>query len=276
MPRRPYANPGVETSVVTIERSLQSAYQNTGQYLRDQLARLNRDGQIIRSDRFNVLRIQAVAETLLSQMQRLGFGDVVTSFVQALLTLARSIQRDARGLGVKGEFTGDIGQSVAGLLWGLQRVITGTVEGAEQELEELLVRSVTGARDYSDLIEELQTTLDTSELNARTKAAETIASFHTQVRRTHFEDAGVKWFRYGGPGDGRNRDFCSHFVGTRFTIADLDKHAASFNRKHPLPPSISLGGYNCRHELIPLVSRKAIERYPKGPRKNRLHPKDKV
>ncbi|MCK5806142.1 MAG: hypothetical protein KAI66_25140, partial [Lentisphaeria bacterium] len=100
--------------------------------------------------------------------------------------------------------------------------------------------------------------------HAITEASDVVSNFATQTRVTHFEEAGVEWWTLDGPNDERTRPWCKAFVSRRVTMDMANAHATDYGRKHPLPPSISRGGWNCRHEWVPLVV--DLKRYKIGPR----------
>ena len=114
-----------------------------------------------------------------------------------------------------------------------------------------------------DLVGSIRNRIESTKLQAMRTAADVTSQFHTQTRVEHF-DSPERWWLYDGPRDERNRDFCAHFVGTRVTIAKLNTYSMRYDRKHPLPPSIGLGGWACRHELVPLTE-KTKDKYPEGP-----------
>jgi hypothetical protein len=264
--REPYNNPKVESQVAELEARFRRGFENIRRYLTAELATLEREGQVIKSTRFNVARMREIVRVLRARMRGIGFGDIIAAVTDGLGTLINDVLGEGEDHGLDKKFEAETGQSIDALIWGVQRQIVGSEAAAANTLEDLLMRSVLGGVKWGDLIAKLRDELNLTERQARIKASETIASFHTQVRRQYFEDAGIEWFLYAGPKDDRNRDFCRAFVDTRVTKALLDEYATDFGRKHPLPPSISLGGYNCRHELIPLVTAKARARHEKGPR----------
>jgi len=254
MPRKPYNNPDVESAVRDLEREFQDAFTQMERYLQDELASLNRDGQILVKDTFNIERInKAILPELKARARELGFGNVIDVQINNLSDLTKEILNESGSMGLPKSLTKTTGENIKALLQNAQSTILSDENLVSQELESILRRSATGNVKYDDLIGNIKDRLGIRQDQAITKSADVIQSFHTQARVEHFTDAGVEWFLYDGPRDERNRPFCAHFVGKRVTTKLLDSHAMDFERKHPLPPSVSLGGYNCRHELVPLV-----------------------
>ncbi len=268
MPRKPYANAAVNSAVRKLDKEYADAFEQLRVYLERELAKLNRDGQLLVKDRFN---IRMINKTILPELQRkareLGFGDVIKAQTDELKGLAKEVLREAYDLpDAANKFLATTGENIKSLMLDGQRAVVSTESKVARELESILRRS--GNVRWDDLVGSISEKLNTTARNAMNEAASTMATFHTQTRVEHFEDRdskghirGVKWWLYDGPRDERNRNFCSHFVGTRVTIAILNQHNHRFDRKHPLPASISLGGYQCRHELIPLPTPEMYNKY---------------
>lgn len=274
MPRLPYTNPVVESSVRNVEKEFADAFRQLKIQLLESLGRLNRDGQVILNDVENAQNVHSIISRLKVEARAAGFSKVIAAQANALLAISRDILKEAGKHGLEKEsFKPSAGANIRNLMFMEQRrVLTDEME-ISRELEKIIVRANTGAVKWDDIVLNLSEQMDLSMKKAMIKAADAIESFHTQIRREHFEDRdaagkirGVVWWLYDGPLDMRNRDFCARFAGTKVTVEILNEHATDFERSHPLPPSVSLGGYNCRHELIPLVNKKAQDRYPTGPR----------
>jgi hypothetical protein len=266
MAREKYNNADVEAAAKAIEKDLEDAFAQLHAYLKDQLAKLNRDGQILSSDTFNISRVKNIVERLQLIADENGFREAIENQSRRLTKLADAILEEAGDSGLPDKFAKSTGESLDALVWGVHREMLASERKIASDLERLIVRSVTGNVQWTDLIESLQNTMEINERQAVTAAMDAMASFHTVIRSKHFEAAGVTWFLYDGPADEINRDFCSEFVGRRVTLEMLDAYSDSFGRKHPLPASVSLGGYGCRHELIPLVEQEDIDSYEPGPR----------
>jgi hypothetical protein len=69
------------------------------------------------------------------------------------------------------------------------------------------------------------------------------------IKKDFFEQAGIDKYYYDGPNDNVTRDVCLATLGdprqqTGWTMADIQSSQTPF---------IERGGYNCRHEWLPLV-----------------------
>jgi hypothetical protein len=264
MARVPYSSPLVESAVVDLDKKFKDAFENLKKEIRKQVQALNRDGQVLVRDRFNMARIREIVNQLKQTARDTGFGDVLDSSANSLVKMAEGVLDEAGGHGLPAQFSQTTGADLENLITGTQRAILHHETTVARDIERILLRSATGSTDWKDLVDRIESQMDIRRDQALTTAQDAVSTFHTHTRVTHFEEAGVEWFLYDGPRDARNRDFCSRFVRTRVTMEILNEH--SIERSHPLPASISLGGWNCRHELVPLVTQQQINRWPIGPR----------
>lgn len=241
--------------------------------LRADMADLSRDGDKIERTVENARKLRAIIDGLRGRIE----GEILSKLegVQsdALSSLVDAVLSEADQLGIDGGLDAITQEDIRLLMDGNIKVLESMAKNWEVGIERILARSITGTVEWGDLTARLGATIETTGEVSSTVVASAIAGFHTQVRTEYFdqedEDGNplVTWWLYYGPDDARTRDFCSHFVGTRVTLEQLDQFSDDFDRTFPAPPSVSLGGYNCRHELIPLVDQEDIDRYPIGPTK---------
>lgn|GEM_PF-2753110 len=274
--RTPYVNPDVEKAVQALERRFEDSLRQMEVYLNQQIGKLNTKGGILVHDADNVRDVRRLLDRLQLEVREAGFGSILDEQAQQLRNLADKIIAEGDRLGIgRDKFRPLTGENVKALIKNAHRELMATEVKISREVEDILARSTMGNVKWQDISARIHDRLDLkTQRQAITKTFDQVASFHTQVRVEHFEDRdeegnirGAEWFLYDGPLDERNRDFCARFVGTRVTMEILNEHATSYGRKHPLPPSVSLGGYNCRHDLVPLMTQEAQDRYPIGPRK---------
>lgn len=265
-----FTNPDVERAAENIRRKFEAAFAEVERYLLAELGKLDRKEGILEGDAFNVARITNLLAELQAQLRAAGFGDLFKAQAAELRDLAGSVLAEAEEHGLPEEFTATTGQALGLLIRNAESELLATETTVARELEDLLARSAMGGVRWVDLAQAIAKKLDIHLSRAMAKATSTMASFHTQARVGYFsqpdEDGEplAEWWLYDGPEDSRNRDWCGHFVGTRVTLEILDAHAESFGRTWPIPPRYSLGGPNCRHELIPLLD--DFEQYEIGPR----------
>lgn len=271
--RDPFGNQDVEAAAADLERKMGAAFANLEQYLLKQLGALNSEGGVLKADAFNVARVTELIDRLQEETRRAGFGGLFDSQAKALRSIAQSVLDEASEHGLPEEFTKTTGQGLQLLMRAAEQDLFASEAEVARELEQVISRSVMGSVEWVDLAAAVKGRLDLTLRQAMTKTMDTLQSFHTTARTSYFGEPGeggkggkplVTWWLYDGPEDERNRDWCAHFAGTRVTLEVLNKHAASYGRNHPLPPSISLGGYNCRHDLVPLFG--DLEEYDVGPK----------
>lgn len=271
--RTPYVNPDVEKAVQAIERRFEDSLRDLDLYLNQQIGKLNTQGGILVHDADNVRDIRRLLDRLQLEVREAGFGSILDTQAQQLRNLADKIiaEGDKLGLG-RDKFRPLTGQNVKMLIKNAHRRLVETEVKISREVEDILARSSMGNVRWQDIADRIHDRLDLkTQRQAITKTFDQVASFHTQIRVEHFEDRdeegnirGAEWFLYDGPKDERNRDFCAHFVGKRVTMELLNQYADQFGRRHPLPPSVSLGGYGCRHDLVPLMTEQAVAQYEIG------------
>lgn len=75
-----------------------------------------------------------------------------------------------------------------------------------------------------------------------------VAGFNRFVRQEQMKEAGLQYLLYAGPKDERNRLFCAIRARNIYTLDAVN----AWDNGQGLPANIYCGGYNCRHELVPL------------------------
>lgn len=84
------------------------------------------------------------------------------------------------------------------------------------------------------------------------------SAYNRQVTQKMAEDAGFTKFRYVGPNDSLTRDFCRQVLNGEFgepvkTIDEWNElNNVSSRAGQPSPVSQFQGGFNCRHNLVPV------------------------
>lgn len=107
--------------------------------------------------------------------------------------------------------------------------------------------------DYFDLADKFGSAVAS---NIKTEIVTGTAGFNRTVSQMKAKELGVDLFLYDGPDDEVTRDFCQARVGKVFTQAEIDAWGDNDN---DLPANIYLGGYNCRHELVPITKELAAD-----------------
>lgn len=82
-----------------------------------------------------------------------------------------------------------------------------------------------------------------------------VSAYNRVVQYEQARMAGLNSFLYAGPRDERNRPFCAERVNKVFSREQISQ----WDNGQGLPADIFCGGYNCRHELVPVnVNRSQI------------------
>jgi hypothetical protein len=117
-----------------------------------------------------------------------------------------------------------------------------------------------------DLLQSVYDAFDRHQARARALITTTIHSFYNSVTVTEATDLGIEQFALIGPDDSVIREWCEHWVERRGTIAQFEATAAQWGRENqPLPVAAWRGGWNCRHDLVPLFD-EDLKQYEEGPR----------
>lgn len=106
-------------------------------------------------------------------------------------------------------------------------------------------RVLTGDTDFRPAIRNVT---DALERNIQTELNTSVAGFERAVTLKKARDVGIKRFVYVGGLIKTSRDFCIERDGKIFTQTEIN----AWPDQHGLPANIYLGGYNCRHELVPV------------------------
>ncbi|MCE7856886.1 MAG: hypothetical protein DYG97_10130 [Ignavibacteria bacterium CHB3] len=114
----------------------------------------------------------------------------------------------------------------------------------EQEFTKILKSD----SSYSNLRNELRKK-DIGEFQASTLANTAVAQFDNAYMIENAQQAGVTKYLYDGTIIATTRDFCRERVGRVFTLEELE----AMDNGQGLPVIPSLGGYNCRHYLTPII-----------------------
>ena len=140
-----------------------------------------------------------------------------------------------------------------------ESVITNKIYQATDSLSSTLIRQVvTGAKlDTNQLIEDFGATTAqqiTTEMNTAT------SGFYRSMTQAKAKELDVEYFAYVGPLDDITRPFCKSRVNKIFTRSQIQKWDNGTN----LPADIYGGGYNCRHDLVPMSKERAEQRVKEG------------
>ncbi len=139
------------------------------------------------------------------------------------------------------------------------KIIEGEILKTADQVASTVMRQVIGgqkldadeiAANYSQAARrELQTELDT-----------TVAGYYRSVTQAKAREFDIQYFVYIGPNDGITRPFCAARINKVYTRAQI----AKWDNGTRLDAAIYGGGYNCRHDLVPISKERAEERIAQG------------
>jgi SPP1 gp7 family putative phage head morphogenesis protein len=264
--------------VSTIEPRVQlafvNAFNNLDVHLRSVLKEFDEKGGILQADQFNLLRLDNVLRNLRVDIDRLGYGPALLTELQGLEQLYREVRKETReyrkktGKEYKPEFLKSSQTATKMLMEGAEIEILQQAEAIENEIGQLLRRAVLGGGTYKDLINDIQIQTGRARHRIQTLITTTLQAFSSQIRTSHAEAVGVTQYAYLGPNDAVTRPWCKFWVGKRATMADFEKSATGewvtkLDRKdQPTPVKIWRGGWNCRHDFVPLFDEADMKKYP--------------
>jgi hypothetical protein len=130
---------------------------------------------------------------------------------------------------------------------GFQELATQVASDANTIWRQLASYSVTG--NYKAIEENLLGKLDSLKVAkyGDTLVQTSIDTFYRETNAIRATAAGVKEFRYLGPGP--ERPFCNKIIGRTFTIDEISK----LDNGQVGDVFTSCGGYNCRHYWSPVL-----------------------
>lgn len=125
--------------------------------------------------------------------------------------------------------------------------IGANVESYISDLRSEVMRTVvTGDREnWDDLIER---TVDRAGHAIETDLNTSLSGFKRTLTLSKAKELDFTHYLYEGPDDDVTRPFCQERVGQIFTLEEI----ARWDNGQGLPADVYLGGYNCRHQLLPI------------------------
>lgn len=140
-----------------------------------------------------------------------------------------------------------------------ESVIANKIYQVTDSLSSTIMRQViTGtAIDPEFLIENFSSTT-ISQINSELNTA--TSGFYRSITQAKAKELNVDLFAYVGPDDGITRPFCDARVNKIYTRAQI----AKWDNGTKLPADVYGGGYNCRHDLVPMSQERAEQRVKEG------------
>jgi hypothetical protein len=265
-----------------VQLRMAQAIASLDDHLHEVLDKLHREGGVVVADEFNLATIDDLVRVLRAQMDALGYREAIREQVVGLQQLAAEIEQEIRDLGgphieTPEKFTAKSERAIELLLRGAESELTQVGNQAAEELGQLLRQAALGNVEYDSLMRDIRKKLEIKRNQADALITTTLHSFNSHIRVMQAREAGVEWFVYLGPNELRGqpgwqpdhviREWCWHWEGRRGTLEMFEKTSDLWGREdQPAGVAAWRGGWRCRHQLVPLIGKANLEKWPVGPR----------
>jgi hypothetical protein len=192
-----------------------------------------------------------VAPEAVAGLQRLSFQGFEALAAQQLDTLANGVYQAAL-----------IGREKADFIQEVRGQINGIYQASDQEEIRQLVevaKNSTGARQQA-AIDRLHGVYAADRLGNNLRryatgyATDSLNQYSATLTATTANEQGIDRFEYYGDVIRDSREFCKKHVGKEYTREEITRiWNGSWAGKAPGDPFIVRGGYNCRHQWLPIV-----------------------
>ena len=234
--------------------------------LRGMVDELHEDGGLLEMDAYNVQQIDQNLRTMQTQLQEAGVGDALAEQRAVLDDLLGELREEAEGFGLPNVFGPATDKSISMLIDGADADILQVMGKASDDVAQYLRSAIVGGMKRSDLLDSIAKTMGRTRKQAETVTRTSLQTFHRQVTITHARENEIEEFGYVGPRDDITRKWCRRWIGHRGTVAQIEATATMWGRgNQPAPASVFGGGWNCRHDWIPLVGARQRAKYKPAP-----------
>lgn len=213
------------------------------------------DYRAVADEQFRMLntygRFTRVAPEAIAGLQRLSFQGFEALANSQLESLANGVYQATLA-----------GRDKADFIQQLRGQINGIYQASDQEEIRQLVevaQEATGARQQA-AIDRLHRVYNADRLGnnlrryATTYATDSLNQFSASLTIATANEQGIDRFEYYGDIIRDSREFCKKHVGKEYTREEIDRiWAGSWAGKSPGDPFLVRGGYNCRHQWLPIV-----------------------
>ena len=261
----------VEYAELRVQKAVTDTITGVRLFLRQTMRRMRTKKGLLLADQLNLERMDSLIRNMRGVIQASGLQTAVQTEAQELTRLYKLTMKTAKSKGYDKKFDPEFvttsRASVARLIQGGGMDLMAEGDKLASQINQIVRQAIIGGGDKADLLSDIEKELSISEQQTKVLVSTTIRAFASSMRVQHAQKAGIKWFTYVGPNDPSTRDWCKRWVGTRFTLEQLEEDAndpKGGRGKQPLPASVWRGGWNCRHSLIPLGG-KQVGKYPIGP-----------
>lgn len=248
-----------------VQRAFKVALDRTRTQLEQLILSLQSTDGIIDGGALNITRIANAAATLVSTIDGAGFSQAIEVQAQAIRDIAFDVLKEYPD-DLPAKFSADSQAAMEMLVAGADADVTSAMQAMASSVAAMLRAAAMGGVKVADLLARVGNVLGLSEAQILTISTSALHSFSASVTIQQSKEAGVEWYVYLGPNDPSTREWCGHWVGRRGRLEDFEATADQWGRsKQPLPVGTWRGGFNCRHELVPLFG-DDVQKWPEGPK----------
>ena len=213
------------------------------------------DYRAVAAEQFGMLNTYGtftrVSPEAIAGLQRLSFQGFEALATSQLEALANGVYQAAL-----------TGRSKADFIKEVRGQINGIYQASDQEEIAQLVevaKEATGARQQA-AVERLHSVYNADRLGnnlrryATTYATDSLNQYSATLTITTANEQGIDQFEYYGDVIRDSREFCKKHVGKEYSREEIERiWAGSWAGKAPGDPFLVRGGYNCRHQWLPIV-----------------------
>jgi len=213
------------------------------------------DYRAVAAEQFGMLNTYGtftrVSPEAIAGLQRLSFQGFEALATSQLEALANGVYQAAL-----------TGRSKADFIKEVRGQINGIYQASDQEEIAQLVevaKEATGARQQA-AVDRLHSVYNADRLGnnlrryATTYATDSLNQYSATLTITTANEQGIDQFEYYGDVIRDSREFCKKHVGKEYSREEIERiWAGSWAGKAPGDPFLVRGGYNCRHQWLPIV-----------------------
>ena len=213
------------------------------------------DYRAVAAEQFGMLNTYGtftrVSPEAIAGLQRLSFQGFEALATSQLEALANGVYQAAL-----------TGRSKADFIKEVRGQINGIYQASDQEEIAQLVevaKETTGARQQA-AVDRLHSVYNADRLGnnlrryATTYATDSLNQYSATLTITTANEQGIDQFEYYGDVIRDSREFCKKHVGKEYSREEIERiWAGSWAGKAPGDPFLVRGGYNCRHQWLPIV-----------------------
>mgnify|MGYP001565401785 CR=1 FL=1 len=218
------------------------------------LGKLQEDDSAVITNKMNLELALRLEDIISLKMKSLGYDESLLKLSQE----SKEIISKLRAENVKSGLSDTLAEDAVLQIKALDKVILEKdvrflPEKLSSSISQIVYGGVLGTLSHNEIIDRVE-----QEIQIRFDQAVTLVEQYQHALRntitiSQAKESGIEHYLYAGVDDSLTRPFCKRMVDKIWTLEELDSLGDSDLRgRQPLPVSVHLGGFNCRHYLEPL------------------------